>query len=148
MALTIKQVIKAKAPQFEADPRLDTFIEMAELMTSQTVFGDRYNLAVGLRVCHNLALEELRGATNPTESSGTAQPGRIASEREGDLSRSYDVSSLTEKYADLANTAYGLELIDLINASTFGPRTRAMDSKQGSTGDGFTFGTEAGSAGA
>lgn len=150
MALTIQQIITARAPQYATDSRLSAFIELAQLTTSPAAFGDRYNYAVALRVCHMMALEEIRGATDVVAqtTSGSAIAGFISSEREGSLSRSYSVSSSAQqKYADLANTAFGLELIDLIRGSVFGPRNRAMDSQQGSTGQGFNFGTELPSAG-
>lgn len=134
MALTVEEIIEARAPQFKDDSRIDKFIEIAELMTSNSAFGDRYNYAVALRVCHFFASESLRGGSEDAGTSGSAVGGRIESEKEGDLSRSYAVNeSAVAGYGDLSNTQFGLELIDLINGSIFAPRTKQMG-EQGSEG--------------
>ena len=131
MALSITAIITLRAPQFASDPRLNDFIELAELQTSSG-FGARYNFAVALRVLHVLTLEVIHNGLTSASTSGTAIAGIIASESEGDLSRSYENTSasmgagVAGRYVNLSTTAYGTELIELINSTFFKPRTRAM----------------------
>jgi hypothetical protein len=125
MSLSAKQIIAIRAPQHSADTRLDDFIELAEMQTS-TCFGDRYELAVALRVLHLLTLEDMRGGS--ATDTGIAIAGTITSESEGQLSRSYGSTAqdAAQKYNSLSCTAYGLELVELIESTMFKPRTRIM----------------------
>ena len=126
MALTIDQIIAARAPQFSADPRKAAFEELAKLQTS-TNFGDRYNLAVALRMCHWWALEQIAGGSST--NSGLTMGGTVKSETEGGLSRSYGNAgsgSTGTTNEDLSRTAFGVELLALIRSSFLKPRTRMM----------------------
>lgn len=131
MALSITQIITLRAPQYSADTRLPDFIELAELQTSSG-FGAKYNYAVALRVLHMLTLETIHGGLISASTSGSAVAGIITSEAEGDLSRSYgDTAAVSGaggagRYVNLSTTAYGTELIELINGTFFKPRTRMM----------------------
>lgn len=127
---TASQIIAVRAPQFSGDPRLSDLINLAKLQTSSKL-GDKYQLALALRVMHWLILEE-RGGGNPGSgggtSSGSSTPGNLKSEKEGDLSRNYELTSILQrKWGDLTSTQYGLELVSLIKGHFFLPRTRRYD---------------------
>lgn len=125
MALTATQIITIRAPQFAADTRINDMITLAAQMTSPSAFGTNYQLALALRVMHWLALEVRNGGSTGNSGSGTG--GALTSEREGQLGRSYSVSSQwADKYSDLTGTQYGLELIGLIRGTILGPRNRTI----------------------
>ena len=123
--LSTSQVIAARGPQYVSDPRLATFITMAQQRTSTTRFGDNYGYAVGLRALHMLDLEAQRGGTS--SNSGVGVPGAITSSTEGGISQSRQgamAKRYGDKYPDLCQTAFGVELIELIEGSIFAPMTR------------------------
>jgi hypothetical protein len=118
MGLSALEVIQARAPQFSADSRLSTFIALATQRTSSTKFGENYGLAVGLRVLHMLDLEAQRGGGST--NSGTSNPGAVSSRGEGELSEAYFGAMQKrygDKFPDLCQTAYGVELIELIEGT-------------------------------
>lgn len=126
---TIAGIIGVKAKQFSADPRLSDLIEIAKLQTS-SCFGDKYNLAVALRVCHWLALEARNGGDGGSSTSGSGTSGVLKSEKEGDLARSYEIGKFGEN-SDLASTTFGQELLSLIRQSFLYARTRLMSGCDG-----------------
>jgi len=117
MSVSILDTIEARRPGTVQDSRLTTLIALAEEQTG-TAYGDFYNLAVALLVCHWL---ERDGSTG---SRGTGRSGQITSEKEGQLSRSYGQVS-GESNNDLASTSYGLELQQL-RKTNFKPVHRQM----------------------
>lgn len=121
---TISNIITTVlAPQYAADPRIPDLIALAELETS-TCYGDKYNYAVALRVCHELALDDLRGGSGDGTDSGSGEAGSITSEKEGDLARSYGkVGSGSSSGSALSQTRWGLKLIGLQNGHFMLPRT-------------------------
>jgi len=123
---TIANIIAVKAPQFASDTRLNDLIDLAKLQTSLTAFGDAYNLAVALRVCHGLAVEANNGGDGGASTSGSGQGGAIERETEGDLSRTRKVGKQLDA-GNLANSAYGLELLELIDGCVILPRTSYVD---------------------
>ena len=131
MGLSASQIIAARGPQYSADPRIATFITMAMQRTSTTRFGDNYGYAVGLRALHMLDLEAQRGGTSA--DSGVGVPGAITSSTEGGISQSRQgamAKRYGDKYPDLCQTAFGVELIELIEGSIFSPMTRMNITQQ------------------
>lgn len=123
--LSPTDVIVARAPQYAADPRLGTFITLAMQRTSKTRFGENYGYAVGLRALHMLDMEAQRGGGS--SDSGVAVPGAVTSSTEGGISQSHQgamAKRYGDKYPDLCSTAFGVELIELIEGSIFAPMTR------------------------
>ena len=125
---SVTGIIGALAPQYAAaDPaRLSDLIALAELVTGQA-FGTKRDLAVALRVCHGMALEERNGADQsltPQTDSGDGTAGAITQEKEGQLARVYGVSLVVAQgHPDLSATKYGLQLLELMKLSLIGPRT-------------------------
>jgi len=125
---SVKAIIGVLAPQYASgdSARLDDLIALAELVTGQA-FGTKRNLAVALRVCHTLALEERNGAdqsVSPQTDSGSGTGGAITQEKEGQLSRSYGVASkISESQPNLSATKYGLQLLELMKSCLVLPRT-------------------------
>lgn len=126
--MTAAEIIALRAPQFSIDPRLSNLIALASTMTG-LVYGAQLQSAIALRVMHWMTMEQ-RG-NGQLGNSGAA--GGITSESEGQLSRSYgSVSSVhADKYPDLAQTAFGCELIALTRSVTFSPMNRMMDNMEG-----------------
>jgi len=129
-------IISARAPQYATDSRLSTLITLAQQRTSSMALGDNYSLAVALRVLHMLDLEALRGGNSA--NSQCAPPGAMTQKTEGEMSASY-ASAIQKRYGDkwpdLCQTAYGVELIEVIEGTVLAPMTRILT-------DGFpTLGT-------
>lgn len=102
------------APEFDAtDPRrLERFIDYATLQVG-SVFGKKRNLATALLAAHMLSMSERQGAG-----------GTIASEKEGELSRSYALPALSR---DISSTSYGQEFNRIARSVIFCPRTSLGD---------------------
>lgn len=124
--MTPLEYVTIRTPQFATDPRINQLIVVADELTG-TVFGDRRNYAIALRVMHWKTREALQGGTSDGSSSGTGQAGTIQSESEGQLSRSYGIGASSGQYGDLETTAYGQELIELMNGCIMTARTRMME---------------------
>ena len=120
---TPQAIVILRVPAYDGDPRLDDYEHLADMQTG-TVYGDCRNLAVALMMLHYMTLDDSRGAT-PGSGSST---GSVKSEKEGDLAKSYGAtsSSVSDKYPDLSQTIYGLELIELRNRKIFNPRNRML----------------------
>lgn len=117
-------IITLRAPQYSTDLRLSKFIELATMLTSDG-FGTLKDMAIALRVLHMLTMESLRGGTS--SNTGVAVGGIITSESEGQLSKSMAQNQLAmSRNSDLSATAYGLELMELVEMTFFKPRTRMM----------------------
>jgi hypothetical protein len=125
---TAKGIVLLRRPQTPDDTRLLDFIALAELQTAESAFGDKYIVAVALRVLHWLTMEEVHGGDlDGSTSSGTAVAGAIKAEREGDLQRQYGGSLvLAQRYPDLSSTQYGNELLELMKACIIKARTSAV----------------------
>jgi len=125
--MPVIEIITLRAPQFAAIPRLAGLITLSTSLTSASLFKDKYNYAVALRVMHWLTKEQIDGG-NLTTISGISTPGAISSESEGETSRSYAVSSSSGmgSFEDLKTTGFGKELFQLIRGCSFSPRTRIM----------------------
>jgi hypothetical protein len=103
--------IQLRAPSFAERQDINAFIEIAEGVTSSTAYGALRYQAVGLLVCHQLALNE-------RNSNNYAVSGQITSERTGKQSRSYSggfFAGTTQSTLDpyLSQTYWGMELINL-----------------------------------
>lgn len=109
--MTPLQIVEARAPQFEGEPRIESLLTLAEAQTGADWRTAR-NMAVALLVLHWLALEE-RGAA--------ASPGAITSESEGQVSRSYGSTGQT---GALSQTSWGQELTQLRRQTFMGGFTR------------------------
>jgi hypothetical protein len=131
MPFTALQTIQLRAPQWANDPRINLFTEYAAQGLSAAVCGDRYGEALGLKILHMMAVEAANGGNPGTGTSGgSGGGGSIASETEGDLSRSYASGSSSGgkllNIDDLASTQYGQELLKLLRSCVVLPRTRMM----------------------
>jgi hypothetical protein len=131
--MTPMQWITLRAPQWATDPRLSSTPSLIDLATIEAIAftGDDKDKAIALFVMHWFALESQNGG-NPGSGGGTdsgyGHGGRVVSKSEGQLSISYSSGSgyYSSRYEDLAGTQYGLELLRMIKALAFKPRTRTM----------------------
>jgi len=119
-------IIQVRAPQWGSDSRVSDLITLAELQTGDC-FGDKYALAVALRVMHGLAIEKQNGGS--VGDSGNGQAGAVTSLKEGDIAEGRSTSSgasskLSTAEIGLEDTSYGRELISLSNACFSGPINR------------------------
>ena len=113
-------ILTAIAPQFAPLTNLAVHQELAAAQTDLTYFGQNYNLAVALRMAHELTLQ----ATATSGRGGAG--GAITSEREGDLARSYAPPAGYNATSALGQTSYGLRLLGLIRTSNLGVTNRRM----------------------
>lgn len=112
---TPQEIIILRAPQYTGEPRLDDLVTLATAQTGN-VYGTHKNLAIALLVLHWLTMEKQGGTS-----------GSIKSEKEGDLARSYGTSiSISQRYPDLSQTSWGMELIRLRKSLILGPRNRTI----------------------
>ncbi len=110
--MSVGELISALAPVYAGDTRIGIFTNLAMQQTSRTRFGNNFEYAVALRVCHMIA-------RNPQLAPGT--PGAVTSQSEGEISQSYSVSDyLRTKYPDLCSTPYGCQLAELIEGNIVG----------------------------
>lgn len=100
--MTIEQYFDVICPELASDTNKSSYISIAQLTISSTVFGDNYNYAVALKAAHIGSL-----ATRNSGNSGT-----VTSVKEGDLSISYGSGS-SGNNSDLSQTKYGLMLKSL-----------------------------------
>ena len=111
--MTALQVFRLVASEFSAtsDETVDVVFALVAPQVSESKFGKLYPQAIAYLAAHWLAWQAV--ITSSGSTGGAATGGRITSEREGDLSRSYTDNSrnpTTSSFADnLDRTAYGLE---------------------------------------
>jgi hypothetical protein len=110
--MSVSALIAAIAPAYAADARLPIFTTLATQQTSRPRFGENYEYAIALRVCHLIA-------RNPLSGPGTS--GAVTSATEKSVSQSYSVpQDLQKRYGDLCSTPYGAQLASLIDGNIVG----------------------------
>jgi len=117
MSLTVNQIIDAIASQYSTDTDLANFITLATQRTSETDFGDNYNLAIAYRTAHMMTLRDMN--KNGVNGGLGGAVGNITSKKEGNTSISFgNLNNLTgttgSQTGDLQLTRYGIELLGLI----------------------------------
>lgn len=120
------QIIAVLCPQYSTSPKLTDIIALATLRTGDC-FGNKKDYAIALRVCHWLALDELRGGDISNGESGTGEAGRIRKEKEHRLEREYSTgssSSSSRLDEDLGQTRWGMDLLQLSKECLVTVRTR------------------------
>ena len=111
--MTAVQVFRLVASEFSAtsDETVDVVFALVAPQVSESKFGKLYPQAIAYLAAHWLAWQAV--ITSSGSTGGAATGGRVTSEKEGDLSRSYTDNSsnpTTSSFADnLDRTAYGLE---------------------------------------
>ena len=116
MPLTAEQRLDVLAPQFASHAAKSSFLAMADEQTAPASrcmwTAERRAQAVALRAAHMLTL-----SLNPLFKDGSAS-GPVSSKSEGDLSVSFGSAPGSSANADLSQTTYGRQLIEL-GASSF-----------------------------
>lgn len=107
MSLTTTEILSAICPALVTDPSYSVYVQMAEQRTSSCFFGANYTMAVALRAAHQFTL-----AQRTLGESGT-----ISSKSESKISISF-VNAVGAKDKALAQTHYGLTLLELIDATS------------------------------
>ena len=113
------------APAYADDPDANNFIDLATLRTSQSKFGNKYNLAVALRAAHMITLRDRTGGDG----------GTITSKSEGSLSVSYSAPARASGDTDLMLTHFGQQLKGLIRGTIVSP-TVTGEALNGTTSSG------------
>lgn len=123
---TPQEIIEVICPGKGADPRVDDLLDLATAFVAEVTFGEKYNYALALVVCHQFQLEA-QGNGN-SENSGNGAIGGIKSIKEGKLQKSYGgpSSNLRDNKSYWGQTASGLNLMALWDACIFMPRNRTM----------------------
>lgn len=109
--MTTLETFRLVAPEFSAvnDATVNNAITFVSDEISESKFGSLYTKALAYLAAHFFAWNAIATAGS---TSGAAVGGRIVSEKEGDLSRSYadNGSQVSSSFTDnLERTAYGLE---------------------------------------
>ena len=116
MSLTTEQIFDGIAPQYATSPAKAVYLEIADERTAPaSVCGwseQRRRHAVALRAAHVMTMSQ-----DPSFALGGG--GGVSKKREGDLQVDYRVTAAKtyDQFPDLAQTAYGTELIGLIRAT-------------------------------
>ena len=116
MSLTTEQIFDGIAPQYATSPAKAVYLEIADERTAPaSVCGwseQRRRHAVALRAAHVMTMSQ-----DPSFALGGGCG--VSKKREGDLQVDYRVTAAKtyDQFPDLAQTAYGTELIGLIRAT-------------------------------
>lgn len=110
-------LVQSLAPEFDSltDELIETFIGYAALMMNGTNWNGLYSLGNAYLTAHLLKIREL------SEDGDTLGGGPIASERVGDLSRSFGSIGGTARDRGYQSTRYGIEYLNLRNMLPRGP---------------------------
>jgi hypothetical protein len=124
------EFIQLYGPQFAADPRLNTLIEVTAAVFSVDFYGDRFNEAIALNVLHRLTLEQVSGGSAPgTGTSSGTMLGGVASKSEGELSVTFSQvnrQSASGGQGNLSSTQYGLDLMAIRRECSLGFRNSTI----------------------
>ncbi len=105
--------LAALAPEFAADSRVATFVELAEERLSPGAWGAVYDTAVAYLAAHLLTRAK---ATAAASAAVAESPGTVTARAAGDVSESYGTGAATvgsDADADLRTTRYGLAFLSL-----------------------------------
>jgi hypothetical protein len=111
--MTTLEAFRLVAPEFAAttDETVNMVFDLVSPMISEDKFGKLYNQALAYLTAHWLSWQATIVASG--SNSGASTGGRVTSEKEGDMSRSYSDNgnnSNSGSFTDnLERTAYGLE---------------------------------------
>ncbi len=119
--MTPLEIIAALAPDLVLPTTIDTLITLATQRTSLTAFGTNRNTAIAYRTLWMI----VDGESMASGGSG----GRILSESEGKLSRSYQRSN--SKNEDLGSNQWGVLLQGLIKSNISGIPARGCGCRGG-----------------
>lgn len=114
--MTVLETFRFVAAEFAAvsDATVNMAIEFVSNEISESKYGSDYTKALAYLAAHFLAWQAVVSAGS---TSGAAIGGRIVSEKEGDLARSYadnGSNNTNGTYTDnYERTAYGLEFLRL-----------------------------------
>jgi hypothetical protein len=114
--MTSLQAFRIVATEFAAvsDNTVTAAIEFVSNEISESKYGSDYTKAIAYLAAHFLAWQSIVSTGSTT---GAATGGRIVSENEGDLARSYDDNSGNQSSGSFTDnyerTAYGLEFLRL-----------------------------------
>jgi hypothetical protein len=114
--LSVEEVLGVIAPDVLLLANVDTRITMAQAETSASFFGDKYSLAVALRVAHTWALLTVRSGS---------ETGAVTYKMEGRLAVSYGGTGVIRDEWELTN--YGRQLKKLIQNTRVGITTTSED---------------------
>jgi hypothetical protein len=115
------EIITVRNPDFASDPNVNFYINLAASKISGCFTGDIRNEALALVAMHMATLDSRSGGGNAV--------GKVKSEKEGDLARTF--GSTSSKDSDIppywAQTTWGTEYWQLVNSSFMLPRNRFTD---------------------
>ena len=114
--MTVIEMVRLFGPEFESvkDDILEQWLEIVKPMVSKKQFGELYNQALALLVCHKLKMAG--HGENPLGDIGTIGAGfAVSSVSEGGSSISFGANQSSNLAADaeLGLTAYGVQFLQL-----------------------------------
>jgi hypothetical protein len=107
MSATIDKYIEVKCNALFTDANKQTWVDAAMLSIDQDCYGDKYNLAVALRACHDFTMSTLQ------QGAGSGGSGNLTSKREGDQAITFANNTNMDDDLYLQGTSYGRELLSI-----------------------------------
>jgi len=122
---TVSGIVALKSPSHAGDSRIADLDELAKFHIAQKPFGVRWVYARALLILHWLTLDVQGGGSS--SSSGSGIIGGVNSEKEGDLSRSFNsIISASDPNGYLKSTSFGAELLQLWKSCLILPMSRRV----------------------
>ena len=109
--MSASTILSAIAPQFNAEPDRELFLELAGQSVNTCLFGVKADQAVAYLAAHYLTL-----STDPARSGGAS--GAVTSKKEGDLSITYGASGAGAGEEALSLTHFGQTFLMLQKSVT------------------------------
>jgi hypothetical protein len=122
--MDILTVFRALVPAYaeKNDGEIIALYETLRPQINRKRLGNLYWQAAAYLVAHNFAWGELIAAEGA--AAGAAATGRVVSEKEGDLSRTYEAGTSAGGLDSLERTAYGQEYKRILRMKIFPALTR------------------------
>ena len=111
MALSSSDILASVAPEYAADARGDTFLELAASQMNAAAWGNRYAMGAAYLAAHMLTL-----ADEDAAAGDGATAGAVTGKSAGDLSLSFGAAAggaVNARDAYFTTTKYGREFLRL-----------------------------------
>jgi hypothetical protein len=123
--VSVESFIAILSPGTEERADIESRIAIADSNTG--LFGSDMVGTIGTKREYATALRTLHDIDSLLDTTSSGKGGFISSEKEGELSRSYQIpEKWLKKFPDLVTTKWGVKLIDLIEGTFILPTTGTM----------------------
>lgn len=118
MALCTPSDIRNMTSEFDSltDPRVQFYIDLADLEINEDAWGSRAKAAEMLLTCHKMVV---MGALNSGQGAGSSASGAVQAVSVGDVSVTYASDSASDP-SDLNASSYGREYARMVRLAAIG----------------------------